>query len=107
MGIPPYPEEVPNEIRGYNRHYGENVFTSDGVKIGTFDQVIYAGDPRERMTYFLVRTGPLASLFDADALYVPASAVEQMGEDRITLKTTKHAVGEHGWSRAPLGANLW
>lgn len=107
MGIPPFPEEVPQELREYNRHYGVNVFSADGVKIGTFDQVIYAGDPRKRLTYFLVRTGPLASLFNADALYVPESAVEQMGDDRISLKITKHAIGEHGWNRAPLGANLW
>ncbi len=106
MGIPPYPEEVPSEIRDYNRHYGEDVYTSDGVKIGTFDQVIYGGDPGERMTYFLVRTGPLASRFDADALYIPESAVEKLGEDRVTLKTTVHALREHGWDTAPLGANL-
>jgi sporulation protein YlmC with PRC-barrel domain len=105
MGIPPYPEEVPPEIKDYNRHYGEDVYTSDGVKLGTFDQVIYGGDPGERMTYFLVRTGPLAGRFDADALYIPASAVENLGKDRVTLKTTVHAIGEHGWDSPPLGAD--
>ena len=107
MGIPPQSGGVPPQISDYNRHYGESVVTADGVEIGTFDQVMFAGPPGQTASYLLVKTGPLGDRFHTDALYIPASVVEQLGAKQITLKVPEHEIEEHDWVKAPLGADRW
>lgn len=107
MGIPPMSDGVPEQVREANSHYGEPVYTSNGVQVGTFDQLIYGGDPGETKPYLLVTTGPLAGRFNSDSLYIPASAVENMGDNRVTLNVTDRTIGEEGWVSPPLGAGRW
>ncbi len=104
MGIPPLTGGVPPQIRDYNRHYGKSVVTADGVKIGTFDQVTFAGPPGQTAPYLLMRTGPLGDRFKSDALYIPASVVEQLGPKQITLKVPEHEIEKHDWTTAPFGS---
>jgi hypothetical protein len=107
MGIPPQSGGVPPQISDYNRHYGNSVVTADGVTIGTFDQVMFAGPPGQAAPYLLVKTGPLGGRFHTDALYIPTSVVEQLGPKQITLKVPEHEIEEHDWVKAPLGADRW
>ena len=54
-----------------------------------------------------MKTGPLGDRFHTDALYIPASVVEQLGPQQITLKVPEHEIEEHDWVKAPLGADRW
>jgi rRNA processing protein Gar1 len=84
----------------YDALKGMDVFTADDEKIGTVDEVLH---PANNSTapdqhYFLVKPGMLDKLIGEDELYVPATAVQLVGEDRVVLETTKDFVKSVNWS---------
>jgi rRNA processing protein Gar1 len=93
----------PSSHDDYDALKGMDVFTRDDEKIGTVDQVLH---PANNSTapdqhYFLVKPGMLDKLTGEDELYIPATAVEMVGEDRLILETTKDLVDAVNWSKPP------
>jgi sporulation protein YlmC with PRC-barrel domain len=91
----------PTTHSDYDALKGMDVFTSDDEKIGTVDQVLHPADDstaRDRH-YFLVKPGMLDKLTGEDEMYVPATQVQMVGEDRLILETTKDRVRSMDWSR--------
>ena len=83
----------------YNRLYGQNVVSSDGIKIGTVDQFVFSSF--KEAPYMLVRTGPLGSLTGTDALYVPEAYIKSI-DGQVVLSPTKDDIRHHhSWARAP------
>jgi hypothetical protein len=97
--------DVRNRFTSYNSLYHRDVVTSDGVKVGYFDQVVFSSFKDN--PYMLVKTGPLGGLTGTDALYIPERAVDKIANDKVTLKTSAHEIGEQGWARAPQGVQRW
>lgn len=97
--------DVRNRFTAYNSLFYRDVVTADGVKVGWFDQVVFSSFKEN--PYMLVKTGSLGNLTGTDALYIPEGEVDSIAHDKVTLKTTAHAIGEQGWSRAPQGVQRW
>ena len=85
----------------YDALKGKDVFTSDDEQIGTVDQVLHpANDSTARdQHYFLVKPGMMDKLAGQDELYVPATTVQMVSEDRMILETTKDRVRDANWSK--------
>jgi sporulation protein YlmC with PRC-barrel domain len=97
--------DVRSRFTTYNGLFGRDVITSDGVKVGWFDQVVFSSFKDH--SYMLVKTGALGGLTGTDALYVPQRAVDKISESKVVLKVSAHEIGEQGWSRAPQGVQRW
>ena len=84
----------------YDALKGMDVFTFDDEKIGTVDEVLHPANnsmaPNQH--YFLVKPGMLDKLGGANELYVPATAVQLVGEDRVILETSSDVVQSVKWS---------
>ena len=81
----------------YESAKGLDVYGSDGQKIGTVDEVLTDTNTGKR--YFLVKSGPFG--LGTETLYVPESAVELVGNDRVVLNVTKTDAEAHGWVSPP------
>lgn len=79
---------------------GMDVFTADDVKIGTVDEVLHPANNSMAPSkhYFLVKPGMFDKLGGANELYVPATAVQLVGQDRVVLETTSDVVESVKWS---------
>jgi hypothetical protein len=98
-------DEVRKRFTQYNNLWGRKVVGAAGIKLGTFDQVVWSTFKKE--PYLLVRTGPLGAMYHADALYIPAKYVERITDEEIRLKITKDELGElNPWS-TPEGVDRW
>ncbi len=91
----------PSSHNDYDALKGMDVFTSDDEKIGTVDQVLHpANDSTAHdQHYILVKPGMLDKLVGEDDLYIPATAVQMVGEDRVILETTKDRVDASTWTK--------
>lgn len=76
-----------------------------GLKLGTFNLVVRSTVKKE--PYLLVRTGPLGTMFHADALYLPAKYVDRITEDEIRFTITKDKLGELNPLEHPEGVDRW
>ncbi len=76
---------------------GLAVYGSNGEKIGTVDEVLT--DTTSGRRYFLVKGGPLG--LGTDTFYIPESAVELTGSDRVVLNMTKTDIEAQGWMNPP------
>ena len=65
--------------------------------------------PRTGPRWTRQHLGPVLRLafHTTDALYIPASVIEQLGPKQIILKVPEHEITEHDWIKAPLGADRW
>jgi hypothetical protein len=98
-------DEVRSRFTQYNNLWGRKVVGAAGLKLGTFDQVVWSTFKKE--PYLLVRTGPLGAMFHADALYIPAKYVDTIKEDEIRLTITREELGAlNPWS-TPEGVDRW
>lgn len=68
---------------------GWDVYGSDGQEIGDVSEI--------GPNYFVVKKG---WLFTSD-VYVPSSAVRQIGNERIELNVTKDEITQGGWDQPP------
>ena len=84
----------------YDALKGKDVFTADDEKIGTVDEVLHPANnsTAPEQHFFLVKPGAFDRLIGEDELYVPATAVQLVGEERVVLETTKDVVKSVDWS---------
>jgi uncharacterized protein (TIGR02271 family) len=68
---------------------GWDVFAADGQKVGDVKEA--------RGTYFVVSKG---ALFPKE-LYIPATAITGVEQDRVNLNVPKDLIEAHGWDRPP------
>jgi rRNA processing protein Gar1 len=81
----------------YDRLKGLKVYSADNQRVGTIDQIMrLVDDPSQH--YFLVRTGGLSGLLARDELYIPESAVELLGDDRIVLRLSAEELQHPDWT---------
>jgi hypothetical protein len=78
------------------RHlHGRNVLSADHQKLGTIHQV---WNPMME-----VNSTTLGVKTDAQELWVPLFAVQEIAKDHVTLTTTKDQLKEHDWTTPPPG----
>lgn len=82
---------------GNDQVKGLGVYGSDDQKIGTVDEVLTDATAGRR--YFLVKSGLLG--LGTDTYYIPESAVELVGSERVVLNMTKNDVEAQGWMNPP------
>jgi hypothetical protein len=85
------------ESEGAGNVQGLDVYGSDGQKIGKVDQVLSSAESGRR--YLLVKAG----LLGTEEYYVPESAIEMTGQDRIVLTVTGDEIKGRGWVKPPEG----
>jgi hypothetical protein len=87
--------------RDDNALVGKDVYSADGDKVGTVKRALRpraTGGP----TYFLLDPGVLRDWFGGyDEVYLPESAIDAVGDDRVTLTFTKEQVKAQGWTAKP------
>jgi rRNA processing protein Gar1 len=85
----------------YDALKGKDVYTADNEKIGSVDEVLHpaSGSTARGEHYFLVKPGMLDKLAGQDELYVPATSVRMVSEDRLVLETTRDTLDAGNWSR--------
>jgi uncharacterized protein YrrD len=85
------------ESGGAGNVQGLDVYGSNGQKIGKVDQVLSSAESGRR--YLLVKAG----LLGTEEYYVPESAIEMTGQDRIVLTVTGDEIKGRGWVKPPEG----
>jgi sporulation protein YlmC with PRC-barrel domain len=91
----------PMSHHDYDVLKGKSVFTSDNEKIGTVDQVLHpaSGSTAPDQHYLLVKPGMMEKLTGEDELYIPATTVQTVGDDRLILETTKARAERANWTK--------
>ncbi len=94
-------EWVPPSHAVYDHVQGLTVFSSDGQKIGTIEELLYPIDLSEGKDKYVLRVkaGPLGSA----ELYVPETAVQLVEDERVVLALTHEQVAEQNWTTPPEG----
>lgn len=91
--------------RDDNALVGKDVYSADGEKVGTVKRAlrsVAAGGATGSPTYFLLDPGALRDWFSGyDEVYLPESAIDAVGDDRVTLTYTKDQVKAQGWTAKP------
>ena len=84
----------------YDALKGMDIFTADDEKIGKVDEVLHPANNSRApdQHFFLVKPGMLDKLGGANELYVPATAVQLVGEDRVVLDVTSDIVQSVKWA---------
>lgn len=90
----------PSSHDEYDALKNKDVYTSDDEQIGSIEEVLH---PANNSTapdqhYFLVKPGMLDQLTGEDELYVPATEVQLVSEDRVVLETSKDRLESRDWS---------
>jgi PRC-barrel domain len=84
---------------------GKEVYSRDGEKVGSIKEVWHpeAEFPASRgQHYFLLDPGMLKTYFgDYEQVYLPESAIESVGPDRIVVNLTKDQLKSSGWTSTP------
>lgn len=96
----------PQTPADYDALQGCTVFSSDDEPVGTVAAVFHpqatvpatSGGP-----YVAVRPGLFTSLFGADEVYVPATAIRTVVDDKVTLGVAKAALPGQHWTAKPAG----
>lgn len=98
----------PQSHEDYDAIKGKDVYTADNDKVGTVDEVLHPADDTlaPDAHYFLVKPGMLDQLTGQDEMYIPASAVQMLSEDRVILETTTASIRDANWSK-PRNANTF
>jgi hypothetical protein len=90
----------------YDALKGCDVFSSDDEKVGTVDAVFHppaAVPTAPGGHYFAVKPGLLKSLFGADEVYVPETAIRTVADGKVTLGFAKDALHDQNWTTKPAG----
>jgi sporulation protein YlmC with PRC-barrel domain len=80
---------------------GFEVYASDDERVGTIDQVLV--DLASQQRYLLVKTGPFGGALPTGELYIPATAIGMVGENRVVLEATREQIESYGWTEPPHG----
>ena len=93
----------------YDTLKGKDVFSADGEKVGSISQVLHpnADMPVARgRHFFLLDPGLMKDWFGGfNQVYLPESAINDVGSDRISLNLTAEQIKQRGkqWSTEPSG----
>jgi hypothetical protein len=84
----------------YNELKNVDVFTSDDEKIGTIEEVLHpaSGSTSPTEHYFRVDPGFFDKLTGDDEMYVRASMVEFVSDDRVVIETPKDRIESTDWT---------
>lgn len=91
----------------YERLKGKTVYTSDDEEVGTITAIFHptpaAKAPPDLPAphYLLVDGSRLTGPGSADELYMPASAISGVEEDRITIAWPRDELENQGWGSRP------
>jgi hypothetical protein len=80
------------------------VFSSDNEPVGTVAAVFQpetAMPATEGGHYFAVKPGMFKSLFGADEVYIPESAIQKVADGKLTLGIAKTALQAQNWATKP------
>ena len=93
----------------YDTLKGKDVFSADGEKVGSISQVLHpnADMPVARgRHFFLLDPGLMKDWFGGfNQVYLPESAINDVGSDRISLNLTAEQIKQRGkeWTAQPSG----
>jgi hypothetical protein len=88
---------------------GKDVFSADGEKVGSISQILH---PNMEMPaargrhFFLLDPGLMKDWFGGfNQVYLPESAIDDVGSDRISLNLTADQIKQRGkdWTAQPSG----
>jgi hypothetical protein len=88
---------------------GKDVFSADGEKVGAVSQILHPNTdmPAARgRHFFLLDPGLMKDWFGGfNQVYLPESAIDEVGSDRISLNLTADQIKQRGkqWSTEPSG----
>jgi hypothetical protein len=94
----------PQTHEDYDALKGYEVFSSDNEQVGTVAAVFLpetAMPATEGGHYFAVKPGMFKSLFGADEVYIPESAVRTVADGKLTLGIAKTALQAQNWAAKP------
>jgi hypothetical protein len=99
----------PMTFTDYDVLKGKDVFSSDGQKVGSITEFLrpegQIATVRGRH-YFLLDPGLIKDWFQGfNQVYLPESAIDYVGTDRVTLNLTADQIKQRGqeWTRQPAG----
>jgi len=88
---------------------GKEVFSADGEKVGSISQILHPNMdmPAARgRHFFLLDPGLMKDWFGGfSPVYLPESAIDEVGSDRISLNLTADQIKQRGkqWTQEPSG----
>ena len=88
---------------------GKEVFSADGEKVGSISQILHPNMdmPAARSRhFFLLDPGLMKDWFGGfNQVYLPESAIDEVGSDRISLNLTADQIKQRGkqWTQEPSG----
>ena len=99
----------PHDARRLRPAAGPEVLSADGEKVGSITEVLHPNmdmPAARRRHYFLLDPGLIKDWFGGfDQVYLPESAIEGVGPDRVALSLTAEQVKKQGkqWAAEPTG----
>jgi len=93
----------------YDLLQGKDVFSADGEKVGSITQILHPNMdmPAARgRHFFLLDPGLMKDWFGGfNQVYLPESAIDAVGSDRISLNLTADQIKQRGkqWTTEPSG----
>ena len=95
----------PTTHADYDLLLNKDVYSADGEKVGKIKKVFHPdGDfaSTHGRHYFLLDPGMLKEWFGGfEEVYLPESAIEGAGDDRVTVSFTKDQIKNQGWTTKP------
>jgi rRNA processing protein Gar1 len=91
----------PQTHEEYDAIKGRDVYSADNEKIGTIDQVLHPANEStsKDQHFFLVKPGMVDKLSGQDEMYIPASVISMVSEDRVILETSTASIRDANWSK--------
>ena len=99
----------PTTHTDYDALKGTDVFSADGEKVGSITEILHPNQdmPAARgKHFFLLDPGLMKDWFGGfNRVYLPESALKNVGSDRITLSLTAEQIKQRGkeWTAEPTG----
>ena len=100
---------TPTTHTDYDVLKGKDVFSADGEKVGSVSQILHPNMdmPAARgRHFFLLDPGLMKDWFGGfNQVYLPESAIREVGPDRISLELTADQIKQRGnqWTQEPSG----
>lgn len=86
---------TPSPNYDYNQLQNLDVYGAKGNKIGSVSQVMT--DTTTKQHYLLVKAGLLGN----QDYYIPESAIDMVGQDRVVIDKTEDQLKSSGWTKPP------
>jgi len=97
---------TPQTDEDYDALKGCTVFSSDDEQVGTVAAIFHPQATTPATSgrhYFAVKPGMLKSLFGADEVYIPETAIRTVANGKVTLGFAKAALQGQNWTAKPAG----